>query len=120
MSKSQDEEKKDRAFDYVLDHVTDEALKKLNLSSDYHLLVSNILLYMGEDVPEEYVVSRVLGAAKKLGLAQSKEEIERVAAEVIEKCPRHRFALELAINDIEEYNLSGEEVFNGIHGFLMR
>ena len=54
------------------------------------------------------------------GYDMEQEEVQRIVSEARVQCDPHVFALQTALNDIEESNLSGETAFDNIRGFLDR
>ena len=114
---------KDDAFDFVLDKIAKEALRKLTLNPDepsYVFAVGRILMAFCGPNTDDFIAERTLHRVQQAGFSLTAEEITQLVQQCREKCMKHQFALENAFNDIEEYDCSGEEAFRHVSGFLAR
>jgi hypothetical protein len=115
--------KKDDAFDFVLDKIAQNAAQKLRLDpSDprYVYAIGSILIALSGPDTDDFIAARTMKQLQQAGHTLPEEEVLQLVKQCREKCPRHQFALEKALDDIENYDCSGEEAFEGLSAFLAK
>ena len=114
---------KDDAFEYVLNRITDRAVRRLGLDAGdprYAFLLRNLLISLCGPDGDEYIAVEMMSYLNEEGYDMEQEEVQRIVSEARVQCDPHVFALQTALNDIEELNLSGETAYDNIRGFLDR
>lgn len=114
---------KDDAFEYVLNRIADRAVRRLGLDAGdprYAFLLRNLLNSLCGPDGDEYIAAEMMSYLNEEGYDMEQEEVQRIVSEARVQCDPHVFALQTALNDIEESNLSGETAFDNIRGFLDR
>ena len=117
------EKEKDEAFEYVLDKIARNALQKLQMDPDderYVFLVKLVLVNFSELNTDEYLFQYVQKHLENKNIQIPQEEVQEIVRKTRENCDRQHYALELALDQIENNNLSGIEVYNNLSGFLSR
>ena len=117
------EQEKDEAFEYVLDKVSRNALAKLQMDPNderYVSLVGFILVHFSETNTDEYLIQLAQRYLAHEDIRMAEEEVREIVLKTREKCDRQQFALETAFDQIENDNLSGEEVYENLRPFLSR
>ena len=114
---------KDDAFEYVLNRIADRAVRRLGLDAGdprYAFLLRNLLISLCGPDGDEYIAVEMMSYLNEEGYDMEQEEVQRIVSEARVQCDPHVFALQTALNDIEELNLSGETAYDNIRGFLDR
>ena len=114
---------KDDAFEFVLNRIAERAVRRLGLDAGdprYAFLLRNLLISLCGPNEDEYIAAEMMSYLNEEGYDMEQEEVQRIVSEARVQCDPHVFALQTALNDIEESNLSGETAFDNIRGFLDR
>lgn len=112
---------KDDAFEYVLDQIARSAVRRLGLEAEdprYVFLLSRMLISLCGPNEDGYIASQMMNYLAQEGYDLPEEEVNRLVPAARKQCDRHVFALQTAFNDIESFDLSGEEAFSNISKFI--
>ena len=115
------EKEKNEAFEYVLDKIAKNALTKLQMDPEderYVFLVGFVLIHFSELNSDEYLIEMAQKYLEHRQMKMSEEEVREIVVETCANCDRQHYALEIAIDQIENYNLSGKEVCENLSHFL--
>ena len=117
------EKEKDEAFEYVLDKIAKNALTKLQMDPEderYVFLVGFVLIHFSELNSDEYLIELAQKHLEHRQMQMSAEEVREIVVKTRANCDRQQFALETAFDQIENDNLTGEEVYKNLSHFLSR
>ncbi len=108
------------AFEYVLDKITWNALLKLQMDSnnERYIIVKLVLLNFSKLNSDESLCQYVQRHLENNNIHIPQEEVQEIICKTRENCSMHRRALEVAIKQIENNNLGGEEVYKNLSNFL--
>ena len=115
------EKEKDEAFEYVLDKIARNALLKLQMNPNderYIVLLKFVLVNFSELNTDEYLCQYVQRHLEHQNIQIPQEEVQEIIRQTRVNCDRQHYALEVALDQIENDNLSGEEVCNNLSHFL--
>lgn len=115
------EKEKDEAFEYVLDKIARNALLKLQMDPNDErcvVVVKLVLANFSELNSDDYLCQYVQRHLEYQNIQIPQEKLQEIVHQTRANCDRQHYALEVALDQIENYNLCGEEVCNNLSHFL--
>ena len=108
-------------YDIVLNEVSKSALKVIGSDNEDEQnikLMGSILIGVSSEDSDDTIARRAFDQLVISGFILPINDIKEMCKEVREKCKKHLFLLQIAFNNIREYNCSGIDALSQIRLFL--
>ena len=111
----------DEEYDIVLNEVSKSALIAIGIDNEDEnsiKLMGTILIGISSEESDDAIAGRALAQLALSGFMLPMEKIKEIVKETREKCKKQVFGLQIAFNNLREYNCSAEEALSQIQLFL--
>ena len=108
-------------YDIVLNEISKSALKVIGSDNEDEQnikLMGSILIGVSYEDSDDTIARRAFDQLVISGFILPINDIKEMCKEVREKCKKHLFLLQIAFNNIREYNCSGIDALSQIRLFL--